>query len=229
MQRSLFVIAPLDYPPNQPRARGYCRREWLCAGQHRTMSTGTMLILCGSRLLWLRSSCPTIWSEPSRPGSTPSAAAAIARRPRRPTARRSKLSLHLAVRWRGPRRRRARSPLQLRCGQGGARLEQNALAASQRPRTISASRCSRLRKALAQVAHGATRQKESYFQALYLRLAGRRGRNRALVAVAHALVVAIYHMLTRQEPYRSPDANYFDERKRNSGFQTKYKRSHVLL
>lgn len=73
-----------------------------------------------------------------------------------------------------------------------------------------------LRKALAQAAHGAARQKDSYFQALYLRLAGRRGRNRALVAVAHALVVAIYHMLTRQEPYRDPGGNYFDERKRES-------------
>jgi transposase len=73
-----------------------------------------------------------------------------------------------------------------------------------------------LRKALAQAAHGAARQKESYFQALYLRLAGRRGRNRALVAVAHALVVAIYHMLKRQEPYRDPGGNYFDERKRES-------------
>ncbi|NTU79085.1 MAG: IS110 family transposase [Chloroflexales bacterium] len=73
-----------------------------------------------------------------------------------------------------------------------------------------------LRKALAQAAHGAARQKDSYFQALYLRLAGRRGRNRALVAVAHALVVAIYHMLARQEPYRDPGGNYFDERKRES-------------
>ena len=45
---------------------------------------------------------------------------------------------------------------------------------------------------------------------------GRRGRNRALVAVAHALVVAIYHMLTRQEPFRDPGCNYFDERKRES-------------
>ena len=57
-----------------------------------------------------------------------------------------------------------------------------------------------LRKALAQAAHGAARQKERYFQARYLCLSGRRGRNRALVAVAHALVVASYHMLTRQEP-----------------------------
>jgi transposase len=73
-----------------------------------------------------------------------------------------------------------------------------------------------LRKALAQAAHGAARQKDSYFQALYLRLAGRRGKNRALVAVAHALVVAIYHMLKRHEPYRDPGGNYFDERKRES-------------
>jgi transposase len=73
-----------------------------------------------------------------------------------------------------------------------------------------------LRKALAQAAHGAARQKGSYFQALYRRLAGRRGRKRALVAVAHAIVIAIYYMLTRQEAYRDPGENYFDERKRES-------------
>lgn len=61
-----------------------------------------------------------------------------------------------------------------------------------------------LRKAVAQASHGAARQKDSYVQALYRRLAGRRGRKRVLVAVAHAMVIAIYHMLTRQEPYRDP-------------------------
>jgi transposase len=73
-----------------------------------------------------------------------------------------------------------------------------------------------LRKGLAQAAHGAARKKDSYLQALYHRLAGRRGKQRALTAVAHSIVVAIYHMFTRNEPYTDLGGSYFDERKRES-------------
>ncbi|GAC1542138.1 MAG: IS110 family transposase [Herpetosiphon sp.] len=73
-----------------------------------------------------------------------------------------------------------------------------------------------LRTGLVQAAHGAARQKDTYFQALYNRLAGRRGRHRALVAVAHAMIIAIYHMLQRDEPYRDLGGNYFDDRKREA-------------
>ena len=52
-----------------------------------------------------------------------------------------------------------------------------------------------LRRALIEAAHGAARTKEKYFAALYHRLAGRRGKKRALVAVAHSLVVTGYHLL----------------------------------
>jgi transposase len=52
-----------------------------------------------------------------------------------------------------------------------------------------------LRSALCEAAWGATRKKNCYFGALYRRLAGRRGKRRALVAVAHALLVVAYHDL----------------------------------
>jgi transposase len=73
-----------------------------------------------------------------------------------------------------------------------------------------------LRKGLAQAAHGAARKKDSYLQALYHRLAGRRGKKRALTAVAHSIVVAIYHMFLRKQPYHELGGTYFDERKRES-------------
>jgi transposase len=73
-----------------------------------------------------------------------------------------------------------------------------------------------LRKGLAQAAHGAARKKDSYLQALYHRLAGRRGKKRALTAVAHSIVVAIYHMFLRKQPYHELGGTYFGERKRES-------------
>ena len=73
-----------------------------------------------------------------------------------------------------------------------------------------------LRRTLTLVAHAAARTKNTYLAAQYHRLAARRGAKRATIAVAHSILVIIYHLLTRQEPYRELGANYFDERKRDS-------------
>jgi len=67
-----------------------------------------------------------------------------------------------------------------------------------------------LRKALVQAAHGAVKKKDSYFGTLYRRVKSRRGEKRAIVAVAHALLVVIYHMLQRQEAYQELGAHYHD-------------------
>jgi transposase len=69
-----------------------------------------------------------------------------------------------------------------------------------------------LRKALVQAAHGAIRTKGSSFGALYRRLKPRRGKKRAIVAVAHALLVVIYQVLRRQEAYEERGADYLDRR-----------------
>jgi transposase len=50
-----------------------------------------------------------------------------------------------------------------------------------------------LRKALVQAAHGACRAKDTSFKALYHRIAARRGRKRALVAGARAILGVLYH------------------------------------
>ena len=52
-----------------------------------------------------------------------------------------------------------------------------------------------LRSSLVEAAWAAIRVKNSYFSALYHRLAGRRGAKRAIVAVAHAILTTIYSML----------------------------------
>src|SRR5712692_12050299 len=69
-----------------------------------------------------------------------------------------------------------------------------------------------LRRALVVAAHGAVKTKDSYFGALYRRVKPRRGHKRAIVAVAHALLVVIYHVLLRQQPYEELGARYLDER-----------------
>jgi transposase len=71
-----------------------------------------------------------------------------------------------------------------------------------------------LRRALTEAAHGAARTKNKYYQCLYRRLAARRGKQRAAVAVGHSLLVTGYHLITRHQTYQDLGANYFDERDR---------------
>ena len=67
-----------------------------------------------------------------------------------------------------------------------------------------------LRAALIQAAHAASRSKGTYLCSQYHRIASRRGKKRALVAVAHSILVAVYHVLARGETYRELGADYFD-------------------
>ena len=73
-----------------------------------------------------------------------------------------------------------------------------------------------LRAVLTQLAQAAARTKETYLSALYGRLAARRGKQRAIMAVAHSIMVSVFHMLTRHEPYHELGAHSFDERRRHS-------------
>jgi len=70
-----------------------------------------------------------------------------------------------------------------------------------------------LRAALNQAAHGATHTKNTYLTAQYQRLAARRGKKKAIVAVMHSILVISYHLIQRNEPYRELGGDYFDKRK----------------
>jgi len=72
-----------------------------------------------------------------------------------------------------------------------------------------------IQTALTQLAHAAARAKETYLSTLYQRLAARRGRKRATIAVAHAMVARAFHRLSRHEPYHELGANYVDEQRRD--------------
>ena len=69
-----------------------------------------------------------------------------------------------------------------------------------------------LRRALVQAAQAAGRARRSYLGALYRRLAARRGKARAAVAVAHAILVIAYHLLTRETAYDDLGPDYLDRR-----------------
>ena len=73
-----------------------------------------------------------------------------------------------------------------------------------------------LRPILVQAAQSASRTKGAYLAAQYHRIGARRGRNRAIMAVAHTILVTIYYMLTRGTVYSDLGGNYFDERDRQA-------------
>ncbi len=65
-----------------------------------------------------------------------------------------------------------------------------------------------LKSILVQAAASAINKNGSYFQAKYKRLKQSRGHKRAILAIAHAILVAIYHMLKNNEPYRDLGADH---------------------
>jgi transposase len=67
-----------------------------------------------------------------------------------------------------------------------------------------------LRQILVEMAHAAAKTKGTYLAAQYRRLAARRGKKRALIAVGHTLLVIAYTMLKRRQPYQDLGAAYFD-------------------
>jgi transposase len=68
-----------------------------------------------------------------------------------------------------------------------------------------------LRQALVEAAHGAAGAKKTYLSAQYRRLLARRGCRKALIAVGHSILVIVYHILTRKEPYHDLGPNYYDD------------------
>ena len=61
-----------------------------------------------------------------------------------------------------------------------------------------------------QAAWGATLKRNCYLTSQYLRLVKRLGRKKALVAVAHSLLVIIYHVLKHDQTYTELGGDYFD-------------------
>jgi hypothetical protein len=67
-----------------------------------------------------------------------------------------------------------------------------------------------LKRGLMESSWAIGRTNGTYLSALYQRMARRRGKKKAVVAVAHTMLVTIYHMLKYELPYRELGAEYFD-------------------
>jgi transposase len=68
-----------------------------------------------------------------------------------------------------------------------------------------------LKAVLGEVAWSITHTSGTYLAALYHRLARRRGKQKAIVAVAHSVLVILYHLLRDRRPYSDLGADYFDQ------------------
>lgn len=62
-------------------------------------------------------------------------------------------------------------------------------------------------------AQAVARAKDGFLTARFHRIAGRRGRKRALVATARAILTIAYHLISRDEDYNDLGADYFDRRR----------------
>jgi transposase len=69
-----------------------------------------------------------------------------------------------------------------------------------------------LRTALVEAAYAAGRSRNTYLSAQYRRLAARRGKKKAAVAVAHSILVISYHLLTHGADFSDLGGDYFDRR-----------------
>ena len=69
-----------------------------------------------------------------------------------------------------------------------------------------------LRSALVEAAQAAGRSRNTYLSAQYHRLAARRGKKRAAVAVAHSILVISYHLLKHGTDFQDLGGDYFDRR-----------------
>jgi hypothetical protein len=69
-----------------------------------------------------------------------------------------------------------------------------------------------LRAALVESANAAARSKNTYLRAQYEQVKRRRGHKKAIVAVAHSILIAAYHILKDDVPYEDLGGDYFTRR-----------------
>lgn len=75
---------------------------------------------------------------------------------------------------------------------------------------------------LVQCALSASRTKNTFLENKYHRLAARRGKKKAAVAIGHKILIIAYYILTEKVPYRELGANYLDKRNKK-----KVERHHI--
>lgn len=85
-----------------------------------------------------------------------------------------------------------------------------------------------LKTILTQCAKSAKTVKSSYFSAQYQRISARRGKNRATLAVAHSMLIAIYHILKNKTAFHDLGSDYYDSFNRDRKINNYLKRLKAL-
>jgi transposase len=73
-----------------------------------------------------------------------------------------------------------------------------------------------LRALLVQLAWSASRTKGTYLSSKYKSLVGRRGKKRAIIAVGHRILIAVYFMLRDKVKYNDLGAEYLQSRRKDN-------------
>jgi transposase len=78
-----------------------------------------------------------------------------------------------------------------------------------------------LRITLIESAQAAARTKNTYFASQYARIKGRRGHKKAIVAVAHSILVTVYHMLRTGQSYTDLGPDYLLQRRAADAYRNR--------
>ena len=99
--------------------------------------------------------------------------------------------------------------------------------AGKRKKTTTTKGSRWLKQGLVEGAQGAMNSRDTYLGAQGRRLTGRLGKKKAVVAVAHSMIVIVYHVLKTQQPYRDLGKDYsptWTKRPSNDGHCANWKR-----
>ena len=75
-----------------------------------------------------------------------------------------------------------------------------------------------------QIAWAASRKKDSFLRARFLRLQARIGRAKAIVALARQILVVVFHVLSDERPYTDLGSNFYASRHKEQAAENYIKR-----
>jgi transposase len=85
-----------------------------------------------------------------------------------------------------------------------------------------------LRSAICEAAWAASHAKKSYFHTQYARICARRGPKRALMAVAHSMIIVGFYLIKHDLEFKDLGADFFDRRNREHVTRRAVKRLNTL-
>ena len=85
-----------------------------------------------------------------------------------------------------------------------------------------------MQSALVECAWGATRKKDGFLKRKYESPVGKRGNKKALVAVGHKIIIAVYHVIKDKQPYKEPELHDNPTCTERSGVKNKTNASAII-